>query len=120
MKLSQQAVELAGTSARLRRTLAFAQIRAGLLDGAAQTLEQARQLLTHEHPEQGFLEAMLAAKQNQPEMGIRLFSSAVELMDETSPANPRLLLIRQEAAALTGVVDPVSQTVPVTQPGPSN
>jgi serine/threonine protein kinase len=118
--LARQAVELAGASARIRRTLALAQLRTGRFADASQTLELSKQLTTHEHPEQGFLEAMLAAKQQQADMGIGLFSSAAELMDETSPDNPRLLLIRQEAAALTGAVDPVSQAVPVTQPGTTN
>lgn len=110
--LAGKAVMLAKGSPRLRRTLALAQLREGKIAAAAETLAHSRRLMKHPHPEQDFLESLVAAYQKREGDAVSLFSTAAKLMDEIAPANPRLLMIRQEAATEIGEDGSLRQEIP--------
>jgi serine/threonine protein kinase len=93
---AEEAVSLADRNPRFLRTRALAELRQDDVGAAAETLQASRELLQNPHPEQRFLEALLAARQQRESDAGELFDEAARLMDETAPADPRLLLIRRE------------------------
>ena len=110
--VASSAVNLASESPRFIRTLALAQLKAGRLEPAAESLKKAEVLIETEHPEDQLLRAMLVFKQGDKDQAQQLYVAGTALMDAASPANPRLLMIRQEAATLLGVVVPVRKDEP--------
>jgi tetratricopeptide (TPR) repeat protein len=110
--VASSAVNLASESPRFIRTLALAQLKTGRLEPAAESLKKAEVLIETEHPEDQLLRAMLVFKQGDKDQAQQLYVAGTALMDAASPANPRLLMIRQEAATLLGVVVPVRKDEP--------
>lgn len=106
------AVELADGNPRFYRTLALASLRLGLLAEAVSSLELAERLTPAElpnHPEQLFLQAMLAAKQETPEQAAAVFNAAERFMIEGFSGNVRLQLLRGEAEAACRPVVPIGK-----------
>lgn len=118
--LALSAVKLTPKSPRFIRTLAMAQLRTGNLDEAARMLKRSDLLVEMQHPEQQLLLAMLVFRQGDQNRARQLFDAGTALMEQAAPANPRLLMIQQEAAMLLGVVVPVGQDVSDVPVVPTN
>ena len=107
--LSATAVSLAAGNPRFLRTRALAELRSEKLELGSATLSKAEVLAGEDHPEHQFLSAIVAFHQSRPQDATELFLKAAAGMDAAAPANPRLKIIRDEAAAVTGVAVPVRQ-----------
>ena len=118
--LALEAVQLTPKSPRFIRTLALAQLRTGKIEQSTDTLQQSSVLIEKAHPEQQLLEAILAFRQGDQNLARQLYDVGKALMEKAAPANPRLLMIQQEAASVIGVVVPVSEDVPDVPPEQTN
>lgn len=118
--LALSAVQLTPKSPRFLRTLALAQLRTGKLDQATDTLQRSSVLIAKTHPEQQLVEAISAFRQGDQNRARQLYDAGKALMEKAAPANPRLLMIQQEAATVIGAVVPVSKSVPDVPPEPTN
>ncbi len=107
--LSATAVNIAARNPRFLRTRALAELRSEKIELASATLSKAEVLAGKDHPEHQFLSAIVAFRQSRPQDATELFLKAAAGMDAAAPANPRLKIIRDEAAAVTGVSVPVRQ-----------
>lgn len=97
------AVQRVSGNARFHRTLALAKLRTGDLSEAESVLAEAARIDSTDqtqHPELLFLQAMLKAKQNQPDEARAFLKSAESAMDEFSPGNSRQRFLRSEARKL--------------------
>ena len=83
-------------------------------------LKRSDLMVEMQHPEQQLLLAMLAFRQGDQNRARQLLDAGTALMEQAAPANPRLLMIQQEAAMLLGVVVPVGQDVSDAPVVPTN
>ncbi|NQV25562.1 MAG: hypothetical protein HQ518_14475 [Rhodopirellula sp.] len=118
--LSATAAKLAVNNPRFLRTRAFAELKSEKFEQAAETLSKAKSLTGEDHPEHQFLSAIVAARQSRQQDAADLFMQAAAGMDAAAPANPRLMTIRAEAAAVTGAAVPVRQNGDTGESLPTN
>jgi len=118
--LASIAVQLAPKTSRFIHTLAMAQLRTGQFDESANSLRKSALLTGSGHPEQQLLQAILTFRQGDTDQARQLYASGAVLMEEKAPANPRLLTIHQEVAALVGSDTPLRKDVPDAPTEPTN
>lgn len=117
------AVKLADGNPRFHRTFALASLRKDSLEQATASLKAAERFTpadSPKHPEQVFLQAILAAKQKNPDRAAAMFKVADQRMIEDFAGNPRLLLLRREAETLCRPTVPVGQDAESIPNAPTN
>jgi len=105
---------------RFRHTLALTQLRLGKIERAQKTLSKNMSPMAGNHPAHQLLSAIIAFHQQQQDEAESLIAQAAATISATAPANPRLLLIQQEAIAVTGIVIPVSKDGEAAASVPTN
>lgn len=87
-------------------TLGFALYREGSYGEARKTLLHAQELSGTESSHESFLLSMIAWRLGEPGEARSRYEQAVEWMERSEPANPVLINLRKECAALLGLPAP--------------
>jgi tetratricopeptide (TPR) repeat protein len=103
VELAMKAVELDKSDGVYRRTLAWAQYRAGDWKAAIAAMEKVKELGSAGDSFEWFLLAMAHWRLENKDEARRWFDQAVAWMDRNDPRNEELLRFRAEAAKLLGV-----------------